>query len=311
VLPSSVASTDAQGRYALAALPAGTFTLTASAPGLAPAVLTLTLLPATPLAGVDFVLPAVASLRGTVRGPDGTDVEGWTLRIQRFDADGQRGETRSTQTEAGGRFEFGELAPGRWHLHWTPDQELDLAPGEQRALELILPAPTGIAGRVVDADGVPVPVALVFLTQLWEDGRRASPSVVVCDAEGRFVAECAPGTVSVVAARSGNGVSALVEVPVVAQQTPFVELRLGRERAEVRVRDAGSHAPVPGVHVALVPLHADGEAALEARLTMDDWCFDLSIFTDAQGIARFPCLGWDATSSGSTGTRCCRARSRR
>jgi len=91
------------------------------------------------------------------------------------------------ETDALGRARFEGVAPGRYSVHTDRDGEtpLELAVGEERELELVLPSGFDVAGVVVDGEGQPVAGA-----EVWLEGRgagsRGGRIVARAGLDGRF-----------------------------------------------------------------------------------------------------------------------------
>jgi len=91
---------------------------------------------------------------------------------------------REVRTDATGLARLEGLASGAWILHDERggELELELAAGEERRVEILLPTMKTVSGRVVDEDGHGIPGAEVWLERLW-GASRGSPLL-----DGRVVA---------------------------------------------------------------------------------------------------------------------------
>ncbi|KUL35053.1 transporter [Streptomyces sp. NRRL F-4489] len=142
---AGVTTAGADGAYALAAPAAGTYVLTATAPGHAPHAASATYDGRGPAAGTDLVLtPAGSRLRGTVRGgPEGAGLAGAGVVLT--DAHGDV----VTRSETG--------ADGAWAVGGLPDGDYTLvlsAPGhEPEARAVRLGAGPGAAGESAGSAG--------------------------------------------------------------------------------------------------------------------------------------------------------------
>lgn len=98
-------------------------------------------------------------------------------------------EDREVTTDAAGRFEFRSTFPGRYHLKLLElpeglvsepfEDDLEMAAGETRALELRCGAPIELAGRV--ELGAEDPAALRVVAHAADDGAELADSVVAAD----------------------------------------------------------------------------------------------------------------------------------
>lgn len=175
------------------------------------------------------------------------------------------------QVGADGRFQTGELMPGRWQVSFRPQQGAVTGsltveiPPQVEQFETVLPFPgRGLAGRVVDQEGAPAEGARVR--------EMTTGALAFADADGRFsLPGLKPGK-AVVQAQLGQQASDLLETVLEPDREPEpVVLVLGDAKPPtlvVRVVDAGK-APVPGAFLfveeqgkgqRLVVASADGTA---------------------------------------------------
>jgi RNA polymerase sigma factor (sigma-70 family) len=146
--------TDRHGRYRLDDLPAGTYALTAYRPGGDVAR----------RSGVeagardaDLLFARVGEVSGTVHGPDGAPVRGYTLTVQ-----GDHVEERLVAGSADGRYVVGNLEAGRYTLRVRApighgEAEVEVAAGEHRAgFDITLESFATVKGRLVDRAGKPL-----------------------------------------------------------------------------------------------------------------------------------------------------------
>jgi RNA polymerase sigma factor (sigma-70 family) len=205
----------------------------------------------------DAVLEPERRLRGAVRDPQGTPVEGAAVTAG-YPFDRVPGAT----TDGAGRFELGSVpmqvdpitllaqAPG-WRAA-SLRVSLDLDP---EALELVLLEPgVRISGRVLSPEGEPVPRAYVRLGQFpW--GEPAEDEKTWSDVEGRFeLAGVAPGACYLWVQRSG-----------------FVH-----QRHEVQVPGEGD--TLEGVDLELERGHTLAGVVLDAQDHPMPWCM---VYADA------------------------------
>jgi hypothetical protein len=211
---------------------------------------------------LDLELPSGA-VRGRVVGPDGAPLSGIAVRHERegvtslsmFDMN------RSATTDADGRFELSDLAPGLYTLRaggggggfaggrssWgvavrSGIEVKDSATPTQ--VELRLEAPGVIAGAVLDAEGRALPEASIFVRD--SAGVLLNPfSSTRTDAQGKFRFEAAaPGVYSVSARASGAVSGESQSVRVSAGGVAEVELRAVPGTMLVLEIDSGSGAVV-------------------------------------------------------------------
>lgn len=116
--------------------------------------------------------------------PEGEAAAELGLVLMPATGDARELRAREARTDATGLARLEGLASGAWILHDERggELELELAPGEERHVELVLPAMISVTGRVVDEDGHGIPRAEVWLERLWGTGR-GSPLL-----DGRVVA---------------------------------------------------------------------------------------------------------------------------
>jgi hypothetical protein len=210
---------------------------------------------------LDLELPS-GGLRGRVVGPDGAPIAGIAVRHERegvtslsmFDMN------RAATTDADGRFELGDLAPGlytlragggggfaggrsSWGVAVRPGVEVkDSATPTQ--VELVLETPGVIAGSVLDAEGRALPEASIFVRDAA--GVLLNPfSSTRTDAQGKFRFEsAAPGAYSVSARAPGAVSGESQSVRVTAGGVAEVELRTGPGTTLVLEIESGSGAVV-------------------------------------------------------------------
>ncbi|MEE4419475.1 MFS transporter [Streptomyces bugieae] len=164
---AGVATTVADGRYALAAPAAGTYVLTAAAPGHAPYAASATYRGAGATAETDLVLTAGGRLHGTLcGGPGGTPLAGGGIVVT--DATGE--VVARTASGADGRWEVAELPPGGYTLvlsapgHQPQARAVEVSggAGQERQDVRLRPAAT-VRGTVRGPGGRPLADAAVTL----------------------------------------------------------------------------------------------------------------------------------------------------
>lgn len=100
---------------------------------------------------------------------------------------------RIVETDVHGQARFEDVAPGLYRVHSDrdskPDREhtaIELAAGEERALELVLALGLDVVGRVIDGAGGPVAGAEVWLEGRWLTGLRGGRIVARTGSDGGF-----------------------------------------------------------------------------------------------------------------------------
>jgi hypothetical protein len=189
-------SVGADGRFEIADLPAGRFTLEARAEGCGLLVARGLEVPAADLVtaqrGVDlgtFTLPPGAGLSGHVVDADGTPVAGAVLRPSPASP-----ETPRPRSDETGAFSFGGYVPGeRLSLVVQADgyaeSVLDQVPVPQADLVVVLQPPATVVGTVVDSRGEPAAGERVHAFPIGLDARsrgHGSSLSTSSDEAGRF-----------------------------------------------------------------------------------------------------------------------------
>lgn len=277
-------TTDAQGRFRLAGLPAGTGLLLLDGQPAGEVALPA----AQPLR---LVLPEAAGLR--VRAREGEPALDGLVRLRLRAAPGSAdaGAARSAHARAAsGEATFSGLPRGRWQVQVLCGEreaqgELVLEPAHGEGPPLVALSfrlRATLEGTVLDQEGQPLPGAEVRIERVGDDGRPEAGGLRLrTDAQGRWSAQPgAPGRLLLRAsAPAGRGSHAPVEALVDlstgtgTQEAPRLQLAPGA-RLRVRVQDPEGR-PLHGALVAVLPdgeggsrgaqqarCNADGEAAL-------------------------------------------------
>ncbi|HMI94549.1 MAG TPA: carboxypeptidase-like regulatory domain-containing protein, partial [Polyangiales bacterium] len=184
--PLQRTSGDAQGRFALRGLPAGSYALIARAP-----LHELTVLPKVQAPsggdGLQVVLVRTSALRGEVRAADGSPA----VKALVTAAGSGLWPPRSLETDAQGRFELSPLPAGIYELRAklgasvsAPAEGVVLEPAAASFVTLSLVPGADLRGRVVDAaTGLPLEAQNIVV----EDALSAVPARTKTDAKGEFV----------------------------------------------------------------------------------------------------------------------------
>lgn len=212
------ASTDSTGRFVMADLAAGTYTLAVSAPGYATARgLDVEILEATDRTDLgELVLEPGAPIQGRVLDPDGSPLEGARIvasgeRSALFAAadddesaahSGADGFFAFTDRQAGERVDLQVRMPG-----FATGRLVGVEAPTPSPVEIELERPSRVSGRVVDEAGRPVANAQVGLRVLVRSGtrRHSGPGgSATSDEEGAFVIEGVdPGEATLTTAADG------------------------------------------------------------------------------------------------------------
>jgi hypothetical protein len=156
--------------------------------------------PVTNEATLDIALPDTL-LRGDVRTEDGTPLAGAVIRLEPLH--NHAGEPVSdTTTDAEGDFEVRGLAAGPLLLSAEARQqrsdevrvEVEEGDAGARDVHLITRATARLRGRVVGADGLPLPGAWVAASAMQQPLPIAGVGRRKADVEGAFEIDLAPGT---------------------------------------------------------------------------------------------------------------------
>ncbi|HEX2163789.1 MAG TPA: carboxypeptidase-like regulatory domain-containing protein, partial [Thermoanaerobaculia bacterium] len=163
---------------------------------------------------------------GSVRHADGRPASGAHVWVHPLEAPG--GDWSGATADAAGRFRLTGTAPGAVRVFARLDSgghtEAEAIAGDGAEVDLVLAPPTGVSGRVVGADGVPVPNAMVSLHH--EHGSQGRS----VDGAGRFeVLDLDPGTYRLSAQAPGSGYAAHPEPIVLAEGTEVRDLVLRLE----------------------------------------------------------------------------------
>ncbi|MEV7465719.1 MFS transporter [Streptomyces kronopolitis] len=174
---AGVTAAGADGRYALDAPTAGTYVLTAAAPGHTPHAASATSHGAQARRRVDLILAATGRLHGTLSGgPDGNALDGGSIVVT--DA---RGEVVArTLSDAEGGWEVTQLPPGSYTLvlgapgHRPQARALELSGSAPERQDARLQPAAAVRGTVRGPGGEPLADAAVTLV---EDGTVAGHTV--------------------------------------------------------------------------------------------------------------------------------------
>lgn len=260
-------ATDAAGRFALAAVPEGTFRVRIDVGGARRSIAEPVVVGAGALDLGTLVVGAGVALEGRVRDPSGRPVAGATVRA----ATSERGRpTVSARTDGSGNFTLPDLAAGRWSVEATltdfgPVREEVEVPAV-RSVDLVLDEGTVIEGTVTE-QGEPHRGVFTVRLDRADGSARATTRRTFTSADGRFELHGAPAGEWFVRAEAPGGLVAVHTDPVWARASTRAEvsldLRAGGALAG-RVLDAGRRA-VAGARLFLRP---DGPGSPE-RATAD------------------------------------------
>lgn len=210
-------ATDAQGRFTMPAMPAGSYRLMARHQAFSPATSQLVTVAGDDVTGVTLTLQAGAMISGVVVDGGDAPIAGARVRLA-ADVEGAMFEMpRQAYTAADGTFVFKSVARRRHNALAIADagasevQAVDTSAGDVGNLKIALSVTGAIAGVVVDTAGEPVEGAQVTVfpdlstrtSAGFEQIQLRGATREVADVSGRFsVTGLAPGTYQVRAVRS-------------------------------------------------------------------------------------------------------------
>ena len=187
------ATTDADGDYALPALPTGQWEITVSCAGyVTSAAQVLAVTDASPVA-LDIALATGASVSGIVTGPTGTPLADALISITGI------GVGATTVTAADGTYSLAGLLGGDLQLSIRADgyaamvsSIAGLGPHEQRAgVNFVMSVGYAVTGIVTDSSGTPLSGATVTLSP----NSGGAPTVFATADDGRIEVEHLPGEI--------------------------------------------------------------------------------------------------------------------
>jgi len=245
------ATTDAEGRYRLGGLPAGTARLRAGTREQGTAT-TAVEIEAGQVARWDPVLDPGRVLSGRVVDQDGAPLAGWTLEASVGMHSPWRGQA---QTDAEGAFRMADLQPGTLRLELRRDLFNERIPTLSRQVgegetEILLRVErdqlcdAGLSGRVVDARGAPLPKAGI---NLWAPGSNSAPGFET-DSRGFFRAEHLPAGTYEVTLRAAEGASTrfLGQIEIQPRLVRDLGTLVIEDPGRVRITVAGAPPTVGG-----------------------------------------------------------------
>ena len=249
-------ASGSDGRFALAGLSPGSWTLMVEAPGFATLRLERVDVPSRPL--VLRLEGEARTLGGLVVGGDGGFVAGARLQLY--------GPALSTPREVTsndkGLFLFEGLGFGRFVLRASSGQRvsqpqpvvIDAETGWLPPVKMVLGAGATLAGRVVDDTGRPLARATV--EPVFASAEDA-PTVVSTGKDGRFaIGPLVPGRYQVWARLTGHAMTAPQEVQLRAENPTQVQMKLPRAVQVLGQTVDESGVPVAGAVVSLGVLSA-------------------------------------------------------
>jgi protocatechuate 3,4-dioxygenase beta subunit len=192
---------DASGAYVLAGLPAGTYTVSVTAPGMG----RVERQAKAGASGIDFVLQPAGRITGLVVDENGRPIEAFRVLVHNPDRRDLGRTTQDNFAATEGRFVVEDVGEGKYLLYVrAPDRADTVIAHVKVAAEgttdvgTVRLVPGGIVrGVVVDASSAPVSGATAVVRVETPNYSRPSPEVTT-DAEGAFeVRGVSPGTAQV------------------------------------------------------------------------------------------------------------------
>ncbi|HEX5010024.1 MAG TPA: carboxypeptidase-like regulatory domain-containing protein [Planctomycetota bacterium] len=285
-VPGTKAVTAADGGFELRGLQAGEWSIAADDASHLPAERTVTVTSGVRVADIDLVLGPSGAIFGTSMDEAGQPLVGSRVYGQLHAAEGVQPRQIEAYTDTTGRYELSDLEAGTWSVGVEDNIDVPLAAGERRQLDLQEGAQTVLVVRVLDAEGRPAPNAVVCFGQVSEGADYVQLTPMPTGADGTCRNEHArAGPCSVLAVLEGGaGQTPVTRLDVPERRTTTLDLRVGGARALVRVTDASSGKPVPGVVAALVALREDGEPAGYASMRLNGQRRTFGATSDEAGI---------------------------
>ncbi len=256
---------DAEGRFSFRGIRPGTWWIAARGQACAPTYRGGVEVRPGEKTRVDLVLGAESAVLGVVVDERGNGIAGAEVNVHQWSSLAMGSlrpfESRSTRTDAEGRFRIGSLRPGSYNVRAylpgssTEDAEANLTvpPGElAHGIRLVVPGGgRSIAGRVVDRTGAPVPGARVAARNFGVVGGPPRPSPLArwirreatADSDGRFVVRNLDGEAFAIEAASPTGGGTLVE-PVTADARDLELVLPGPTGISGTFREEGTGEPV-------------------------------------------------------------------
>jgi hypothetical protein len=209
-------------------------------------------------AGADPALARADTATLTVHvtyASDGSDAAGIGLVLWPSDDPLAELHARFAESDASGRARLAGVAPGALTLHSDRETslELELAPGEEREVALVLPAGIDVVGRVVDGADVPVPDAEIWL-EGDGTGSRGGRIVARSDRAGRFALRALDASQALGAFAPGFAPAFLEKLDTKDVRVGEVAITLVLDRAGFELRGRvvdPAGVPVAGARVAL------------------------------------------------------------
>ena len=285
---SDTATTDGEGRFAIADAPSGTLFARATAAGRAPGEAEVgNAGPGRAREGIVITLTDGGSLRGRVLDAQGTPVAGAKVAFTPAPDEDRGGPGRGRRrmdaaaavapvtSGADGSFVIDSLAEGAGFLAASAEKgsgvvATRVSAGSETAVDVRLDSTGSVAGRVVDGNGAPLAGARVFVAGDWRDREAMARNAAAgqtfrstaSDAEGRFQIDGLVGeTVTLAAGGDGMG-QQRVEAKVGDME---VEIRLAGGDLAVTVLTADGAKPAGEVQVWVMPAAPAGEGRKRAR----------------------------------------------
>ena len=221
---SGSTTTAIDGTYTLPNVPAGTYTVTASAPAFGPQSQPVTVAVSTTTTGVDFTLTptTTGAISGTVNDSQ-TPAQPVSSATVTYVDTNNNANTGNVPTDSSGGYTFGGLSPGSYSVSVTdtgftmpPAQPVTVTAGGTATANFTMTATSGISGSVTDSQTPVQPVGGATVSYSGTSGTTGSGTTTT-DPSGNYTFSGVPaGTYSVTVSDTGFTPPSAQQVTVTA-----------------------------------------------------------------------------------------------
>lgn len=241
------------GRYRLAQLAAGQWSLWTEAPGWMP-VRDVTVRAGDGRRDEDLILARASRIEGVLTNRDGFPALGAEVELQRLrDGVPDEDDVKSASSGAGGRYLFDHLSPGTWLVRWRSVRSVVVGAGETVRVDFEEPALPRVSGRllgIADGDQEHTVMAQLLSDELGYERQQTVRRTV---RDGRFeLGLPVAGTWRLFGSVTGSGrLTPVVEFEVGWGEPVARDLVLGTSRVRGTVVDAAQGRPLAKARVSL------------------------------------------------------------